>query len=244
MKTKQLGKKTNIISRNSSCFMSAIIAAVIMVFVYGVWEFFPFGENIILRMDLYHQYAPLFAELYERVFGGDTLLYSFTSGLGSSFLGNYFNYLSSPTMLFVLIFGHINVPEAIAAMVLVKASASAYAFTYFAQKVTNKKSIAAGAFGLLYAFCGYFVAYYWNIMWLDAVVLFPIVMLGIWQIINERKAVTYVISLAVLMMTNYYMAYMVCILSVIFFLYFYFAEHEISEKVKELRVKSQIIFLY
>ncbi len=233
MKTKQLEKKANIISRNSSCFMSAIIAAVIMVFVYGVWEFFPFGENIILRMDLYHQYAPLFAELYERVFGGDTLLYSFTSGLGSSFLGNYFNYLSSPTLLFVLIFGHINVPEAIAAMVLVKASASAYTFTYFAQKTTNKKSIAACAFGLLYAFCGYFVAYYWNIMWLDAVVLFPIVMLGIWQIINERKSFTYVISLAILMMTNYYMAYMVCILSVIFFLYFYFSEHEISEKINQ-----------
>ena len=231
MKTNNPGKKQSIFRRNSDCFMSAIVAAVIMMFAYAVWEFFPFGENIILRMDLYHQYAPLYAELYERIFGGETLLYSFTSGLGSGFLGNYFNYLSSPTLLFVLLFGHINIPEAIAAMVLVKASASAFTFTYFAEKITKKSGIIAAAFGLLYAFSGYFVAYYWNIMWLDAVVMFPIVMLGIWYIINERKYLTYTLSLAFIMMTNYYMAYMVCMLSVIFFLYFYFSEHTFSEKL-------------
>lgn len=240
MKTKKIGKKQSIISRNSNCVMSAVIAAVIMLFAYVVWEFFPFGENIILRMDLYHQYAPLYAELYERVFGGDSLLYSFTSGLGSSFLGNYFNYLSSPTLLFVLLFGHINVPEAIAAIVLVKAAASAYTFTYFAGKITKKSTVATAAFGLLYAFCGYFVAYYWNIMWLDAVVMFPIVMLGIWYIINERKYLPYVLSLAYIMMTNYYMAYMVCVLSVIFFLYFYFSEHTASDKLNnDVIIKSK-----
>lgn len=211
--------------------MSAGIAAVIMVFAYAVWEFFPFGENIILRMDLYHQYAPLYAELYERVFGGDSLIYSFTSGLGSSFLGNYFNYLSSPTLLFVLIFGHFNVPEAIASIVLFKAAASAYTFTYFLGKITKKSDVITSAFGLLYAFCGYFVAYYWNIMWLDAVVVFPLVMLGIWFIINKGKPQLYVCSLAYVMMTNYYMAYMICVLSVIFFLYFYFSEHALGDKI-------------
>ena len=240
LNSNQLQKKQSIFKRNSYCFMSACVAAVIMLFAYVVWEFFPFGSNIILRMDLYHQYAPLFAELYERIFGGDTLLYSFTSGLGSGFLGNYFNYLSSPTLLFVLIFGHKNIPEAIAAMVLVKAAASAYTFTYFAGKVTKKSSILTAAFGLLYAFCGYFVAYYWNIMWLDAVVMFPIVMLGIWYIINERKCLPYVLSLAFIMMTNYYMAYMVCMLSVIFFIYFYFSQYGISDKLnKDVIIKEK-----
>ena len=234
------GNKSNIFTRNSFCFMSAGIAAVIMVFAYAVWEFFPFGENIILRMDLYHQYAPLYAELYERIFGGDSLLYSFTSGLGSSFLGNYFNYLSSPTLLFVLIFGHFNVPEAIASMVLFKAAASAYTFTYFLGKITRKTDIITSAFGLLYAFCGYFVAYYWNIMWLDAVVVFPLVMLGIWYIINKGKPQLYICALAYVMMTNYYMAFMICMLSVIFFLYFYFSEHTLGDKMhKDVIIKEK-----
>ena len=231
MKTKRTNNSAGIFSRNINCFASAVIAAVIMIFAYIVWEFFPFGENIILRMDLYHQYAPLFAELYERIFGGDSLVYSFTSGLGSSFLGNYFNYLSSPTMLFVMIFGHYNIPEAIASMVLFKAAASAFTFTYFLSKISKKSDLATSAFGLLYAFCGYFIAYYWNIMWLDAVVVFPLVMLGIWYIVHEGKGLTYVLSLAFVMMTNYYMAYMTCILSVIFFLYFYFSENTLSSKI-------------
>lgn len=231
MKTKLTKKGNNIFSRNINCFASAIIAAVIMMFAYIVWEFFPVGENIILRMDLYHQYAPLLAELYERIFGGDSLLYSFTSGLGSSFLGNYFNYLSSPTALIIMIFGHFNIPEAVAGVVLVKAAASAFTFTYFLSKITKRSDLSTASFGLLYAFCGYFVAYYWNIMWLDAVVAFPIVMLGIWYIINENKSLTYVLSLAYIMMTNYYMAYMTCILSVIFFLYFYFSSRTLGDKL-------------
>lgn len=231
MKTRLKKKSGGILSRNSYSLMSAVIAAVIMLFVYAVWEFFPFGSNIILRMDLYHQYAPLFAELYERVFGGDTLLYSFTSGLGSGFLGNYFNYLSSPTLLFVLIFGHYNVPEAVAAMVLFKASASAYTFSYFLNKYTGKRNMASVAFGILYAFCGYFVAYYWNVMWLDAMVMFPIVILGVYYIIEKGRSLPYVLSLAYIMITNYYMAYMVCILSVIFFLYLYFSTRKLSDKL-------------
>lgn len=235
MKNARTAKETqsSFWSRNIYCIAAAAIAAVIMLFTYIAWKFFPFGENIILRMDLYHQYAPLFAELYERIFGGDSLIYSFTSGLGSSFLGNYFNYLSSPTMLFVLIFGHKNIPEAVAAMVLVKAAASAYTFTYFLGKVTKKSDLSTSAFGLLYAFCGYFVAYYWNIMWLDAVVLFPIVILGIWYIIEEGRSLPYILSLAVIMMTNYYMAYMVCLLSVVFFLYFYFSKRTLGEPMNK-----------
>ena len=228
---KTVKKKKGFFSRNIYAVASAVIAAVIMLFAYIAWKFFPIGENIILRMDLYHQYAPLFAELYERIFGGDSLLYSFTSGLGSCFLGNYFNYLSSPSMLFILIFGHINVPEAIAAMVLVKAAASAFTFTYFLGKVSKKSDISTAAFGLFYAFCGYFIAYYWNIMWRDAMVMFPIVMLGIWYIIENGKCVTYILSLAFVMVTNYYMAYMVCVLSVIFFLYFYFSKKSLGESL-------------
>ncbi len=231
LKTKLNKKKGGIISGNVNCIAAAVISSVIMLFAYIVWEFFPFGSNIILRMDLYHQYAPLFAELYERIFGGDSLLYSFTSGLGSCFLGNYFNYLSSPAMLFVMIFGHFDIPEAVAAMVLVKAAASSFTFTYFISKVFGKKDLSTAGFGILYAFCGYFVAYYWNIMWLDAVVVFPLVILGVWNIINKGKSTAYIVSLAYVMLTNYYMAYMTCILSVIFFLYFYFSQNVFSEKI-------------
>ena len=134
----------------------------IMVVVYYCYDLIPFGETTILRMDLYHQYGPLFAELYERVTNFDSLIYSWTSGGGSGFLGNFFNYLSSPFLVIMLLFGHKNMPEAIAAMVILKAALASYTFSYFISKKNKEASPLTSAFGVLYACSGYFIAYYWN----------------------------------------------------------------------------------
>ena len=76
------------------CLIAALSTAAIMMVVYFCYDLAPFGDVTILRMDLYHQYGPLFAEFYERVTDLDSFLYSWNSGGGSSFLGNFYNYLS------------------------------------------------------------------------------------------------------------------------------------------------------
>ncbi len=223
--------------RMSDAAFFAWIAAILAVFVLYVVYLLQMqtvagGENTVMRMDLYHQYGPLYAELYDRLTSGESLIYSWNTGLGSSFLGNLFNYCCSPFTLLILIFGHYYIPESIALIILLKAAAAAFAFTFFVNKVygTRKASIA---FGLLYAFSGYFVAYSWNIMWLDAFLMFPIVMLGIAYIIRKGKPTLYIAALTYTMITNYYMAYMVCILSVIYFLYYYFSYFKLTSKLKE-----------
>lgn len=225
--------KTAFLKDNRFIFLSGICAFVIMMLVYYCYDLIPFGDMTILRMDLYHQYGPLFAELYDRITYGGSLLYSWESGLGSSFLGNFLNYLSSPVTLIILLFGHENIPEAIAAMIVIKAVLSACAFTYYLKASLRQHNAATAAFGVLYAFCGYFVAYYWNVMWLDAMYLFPFVILGIEQIIRTGKAKTYCISLILCFITNYYMAYMVCIFSVLYFLTYYFANYSLTQKFRE-----------
>ena len=198
----------------------------------------PFGDKTILRMDLYHQYGPLFAELYERIMNGASLTYSWASGLGSCFLGNYFNYLSSPIGAIVLFFGHKNMPEAIAAMILIKAALSASTFTFYLKRSLKSQSFASTAFGILYAFCGYMLAYYWNVMWLDAMVLLPVVLLGIERIINHGKPATYIVGLSLTMFSNYYMSYMLCIFSVIYFIYYFSCNNNIATLVNQ-RAKTK-----
>ena len=70
---------------------------------------------------------------------------------------------------------------------------------------------------LLYGFCAYFVAYYWNIMWLDGMVLLPLITLGIEYIINKEKPFLYIVSLVIMLFANYFIAYMICIFSVLYF---------------------------
>ncbi len=209
--------------------LAAACTAGIMIVVYFCYDMIPFGDTTILRMDLYHQYGPLFAELYERVTNLDSLLYSWTSGGGSAFLGNFYNYLSSPFLIVMLILGHKNMPEAIAVMVLLKAALASFTFSYFISKKNKEASPLTSAFGVLYACSGYFIAYYWNIMWIDSFYLFPLVMLGIEKLISERKLKLYTITLALTLITNYYMGYMACIFSVLYFIYYFFSNYNFTD---------------
>lgn len=216
--------------RNKYSLLAFIASSFIMVIVYYCFNVIPFGDYTVLRMDLYHQYGPLFAELYDRITTGESLLYSWNSGLGSSFLGNFSNYLASPLAIVMLICGHKNMPEAIAIMVLLKAAFASAFFSYYLRKSTGKNDFSISAFGVLYSFCGFFIAYYWNIMWIDTMAVFPLVMLGIEQIVKHGKFRLYLFSLAVVMLSNYYMAYIVCIFAVIYFIATYFSHYTLTEK--------------
>lgn len=222
-------EKKSLLSRWFAGSKYTIIAfsctAMIMIFVYYCFSMYPFGEKVILRMDLYHQYGPLFAELYERVVGMRSFLYSWNTGLGSSFLGNFYNYLSSPLSLLIVFAGHKNIPETIAVLILMKAGLASAAFCHYLGRSQSKRDYSTAAFGVLYSVCGFFIAYYWNVMWLDAMVLFPLAMLGIEKIIKERKPGLYVFSLTMTILTNYYMAFMLCLFSVLFYLVSYFGSY-------------------
>ena len=213
---------------NKFIFLAFIFSASVMLFVYYCFGLFPFGDVTILRMDLYHQYGPLFAELYERIIGLRSLLYSWNSGLGGGFIGNFSNYLSSPLSLIILFFGHKNIPEAVATIILLKGAFASASFAYYLKRSQGQNDSSIAAFGLLYSFCGFFIAYYWNVMWLDAMVLFPLAMLGIELIIKEKKFGLFVFALTMTMLTNYYMAFMMCLFSVLFYLVSYFGSYSFS----------------
>lgn len=240
-KTKKLKSRNKHLSKfidnNIYVGLAFICAAVLMLLVYYCYEIIPFGGRTVLRMDLFHQYGPLFAELYDRITGFKSLIYSWTTGGGGSFIGNYFNYLSSPIgAIITLIAGHENVPEAVGAMVLVKNALAASTFAFYLKKSTGKNDFTVSAFGIMYAFCGFFIAYYWNIMWIDAMYLLPLVILGIEKIINDRKCKLYVISLAVSFFSSYYMTYMICIFSVIYFIVYFISKNALKDSYDDIPV--------
>lgn len=224
-----------IIVENQFVLLSLFCSALLSVLIAFCFELHPFGDRVILRMDLYHQYGPLFAELYERIKGSGGFLYSWCSGGGSSFLGNFYNYLSSPLSICVIAFGHKNITEAISFMIFTKACLSSATFSYYLKKSIGKSNYLTAAFGVLYAFSGYFIAYYWNLMWLDAMVLLPLVILGIEKIIKKGKPSLYIVTLALTMFSNYYMSYMVCIFSVIYFIFYYFCNFKVTDKLNDYR---------
>ena len=210
-------KTYKIFYKNRYVFLTTVLATACIAVIYVIFSIFPFGSITVMRMDLYHQYGPLFAELYDRIVEHKSLLYSWITGGGSSFLGNYLNYLSSPLSFLIFLFDKEDISYAITFIVAFKCILSATSFSYYLKKSFNKDNYFLSAFGILYAFSAYFLAYYWNVMWLDAMIMLPLIALGIEKIFKTGDIKLYTVSLVILFFANYYMGYMCCIFAVLYF---------------------------
>lgn len=211
-------KIKNFLANNKWVLFTFFISSIVISVIYIMQKIAPFGNNSMLDVDFYHQYGPLLNELYDRVKQGESLLYSFNTGGGMPFYRNFLNYLSSPFNVILFLFKKENIVMAFSIIIGLKAIFASSTMAYYLKKTFKKDGILISLFGCLYAFSGYFCAYYWNIMWLDGMVFLPVIMLGINKIIDESKPNLYIISLAIMLLSNYFIGYMICIFSVFYFL--------------------------
>lgn len=209
-------------------FMAFGLTALVMLLTYILRGVYPFGENIVLKVDLYHQYAPFHEELRSRILNGQSLFYSWEGGLGKEFITQLAYYTASPISFFILLFPQGALPEALAIFILVKTAFAGAFFAYYIKESMEKNDLSLVVFGVLYGFTAYMTGYYWNVMWLDAVALWPLVALGIERLVKEGKHLTYCISLAFVIVINFYIAFLVCLFSVLYFFVVLFSNYTLK----------------
>lgn len=193
------------------------VPVVIMIIIFAQRGIFPFGEESFLRTDMYHQYAPFFSEFRHKLAEGGSLLYSWDIGLGVNFAALYAYYLASPLNWLLILCPGKYVIEFMTAAIVLKIGLAGLSFTWYLRKRSGVPDFGACFFGIFYALSGYMAAYSWNIMWLDCIVLFPLILLGLEQLVREKKGLLYCISLALSILSNYYISIMICIFMVIYF---------------------------
>ncbi len=178
---------------------------------------YPFGDRTMLTVDLYHQYAPFVVTFRNKILSGDSLFYSWNDGLGQEFYAAYANYAASPLNLLALFFTAKTIPVYIGMVTCLRAGLSGLFMMFFlAENDNNRVDNITVVFACSYALCGWYIAYFWNIMWCDAVVLLPLVMLGLRKLLIERKCAFYAVTLALLIFCNYYAGFFVCLFLVLF----------------------------
>lgn len=219
-------KKENWFYSNRYVIAAFFCTALIMCITYILRQVYPFGDQIVLKVDLYHQYAPFHEELRSRILNGQSLMYSWEGGLGKEFVTQMAYYTASPISFLILLFPQTLLPEALAAFILIKTCFSASFFSYYLKEHFKKNDLSVLIFGLLYAFTAFMTGYYWNVMWLDSVALFPIVALGVERLVHENKHILYYVSLTLTMIVNFYMAVLVCVFTAAYFLVVLFANYE------------------
>ena len=195
----------------------------IMLLIYVAIDVHPFGQNSVLVLDLNGQYVQFFAGLRAILHGDGSLLYSFSRSLGGEFLGIYSYYLASPLSWLVALFPEKNILEALLLMFALKSGLAGLNFAAFLHYSRRPPKTLTVALSVLYALSSYVVVMQHNTMWIDALMLLPLLMLGLERLIKYKKPILYTVTLAVTLLANYYIGYMMCIFTALYFFYFMFA---------------------
>ena len=196
---------------------------------------YPFGKRSFLSMDLYHQYMPFFTEFMRSIKNGNGLFYTWNVGVGSNFLALYVYYLASPFFWLGLLVPESGYIEFLSYLTIVKIGFCGMSCCYYLQERSRKwqkegerqlgrymrAEVLALAVSVFYALSGFLAAYNWNVMWLDCVVLFPLIILGLERLVEEGRPFLYCITLALSILTNYYISIMICMFLVLYFVFLY-----------------------
>ncbi len=222
------------------------VPAVLMLLVYIRMDVHPFGSSSVLVLDLNGQYVQFFEALRSAIYGDSSFLYSFERSLGGEFLGIYAYYLASPFSYIVALFPKKNILEALLAIFVLKCGSAGLSFGVYMHNSQKCNKTVNIALSTLYAMCSYFVVMHHNTMWIDGLILLPLLALGIERVIKYKKPSLYVVSLSLTLMANYYIGYMSCIFAILYSFYFMVSsintsnENPIGEKQHFLRSLSRM----
>lgn len=216
--------------------MSGIMSALSVLLMYAVIGVYPFGNMTVVAGDMSSEYLPFAVARNRAVLSGGSLIYSDRLGLGGGFWSVLMYNVASPFMLLSLPIGVENMPEFMLAMQVLRMGASGGAFAYFYMEKYKRNDVSACVFSLIYALTTYAVSNMLNIIWADCFVLFPLIVLGLERILQKKSPLLYVICLSVAMVSNYYIAFIICIYLVLYFAV-YIALNETKFELKPLLCK-------
>ncbi|MCQ2456360.1 MAG: YfhO family protein [Clostridia bacterium] len=197
------------------CFLAP---AVVMLLIYVALGVFPISNGSVLVLDLNAQYVYFTEHLRDIILGNGSLLYSFGRALGGEFMGIFAYYLASPFNLITALFPKAYITEALLTIFVLKTGCCGLTFGIFLHGTREKRRPVANIiFSSMYALSAFAVVMQHNHMWIDNLICLPLIMLGVERIIKYGKYKTFVIFLALAVFSNFYIGYMTCIFTAIYF---------------------------
>lgn len=213
---------------------SFLVSAIGMLLIIKARGFYPFKDTSMFVMDMKDQYVEFFASLRYIFTGENSLFFSWSRSLGGNYLGLFAYYIASPLSFITLFFPLEKMPLAIAVLSIIKIGLCGLTFSIYANYLwtyhaaTNDSPLSLShkwtqlmiiPFSTAYALMSYNITYLCCLMWLDGVILMPLVLLGVEKILDGQKGGQYILALTALFFSNYYTGYMIGIYTAIYIIY-------------------------
>ena len=202
----------------SKCIYSFLIPFLLILWIFTMLNISIDSNKTVLVFDLNNQYVSYLSYLRNMFENGNDFFYTFSKTLGGDMAGLSAYYLLSPLNIILFLFSADKITNAIYLIILFKIGFSGLSFYYFISK-KNGFNFSTIIFSTSYALMAYNLVYQTNIMWLDGIVLLPLILLGIENIIDKKSGTLYVVALFLSIFSCYYIGYMICIFSIIYMAY-------------------------
>lgn len=181
----------------------------------------PFGDGTMLYSDAQGQYVQNFSYLHRLLNGQESLLYSFSKDLGGVMLGQMTWYVMNPVFCIFALGTLEDLPLLYSlACMLNTALCGVTMLAFLRHTVSAKKEQLI--FSTIYALSGYCVANNFQLFWLMSVALLPLVAWGVRRVVDGKSAALYFVSLAYAILQNFYIGYMLCVFSLLYFTVLFF----------------------
>lgn len=197
---------------------SFFIPFFIMVIVYLSIGIYPGSSRSVMASDAFSQFSNFHASFNNVLHGKQSIFYSWNASLGLNYLSLISYYLGGLFTPLVVFFNNQNIPDALYLITLLKIGSAGLAFWFFAKETYKIPKWAHVALSVPYALMSFATAHSELIMWLDAFIYLPLVILGIHRLMDLRKPTLLFISYLLLFITNFYMGFMIGVFSALYFI--------------------------
>ena len=205
--------------------ISALLPMTIMLVVWFFMGSYPFGNKSLMAVDFGQQYISFFGLLKNAILSGDlsSLTYSFTKSIGGDMIGVLGYYLMSPFNIIYIILPFKYYGLAVFLTIWLRYGAIGLSFAHLVvkrYKGAESKLWMVPLFATAYALSGMLVSYQMNVIFYDAMIMLPLVIVYLEQLLDGEAPYPYSIVLGLTLLLQFYMGYMISIFVVLYAFYY------------------------
>lgn len=202
--------------------LSILIPAVMILAIFLLFTITPFGNRTWLTIDLGQQYVDFFSYYQDTLLHHpEQFFYSFSKSIGGEMVSLWAYYLLSPFNLLFLLIPRSAIAMGVSLLIFLKLVSCTVSFSVLLDVKFKQRNWTTLLFALSYGFMSYLSANQFNVMWLDALIGLPLIILGVDALLQKRNPLYYVLPLSLTILSNYYTGYMICLFLGLYFPYAY-----------------------
>ncbi len=197
----------------------------IMLIAFALSGIAPFGNRNLMAMDAYAQYFPMLRQLVR-----ERSDWSFAGGLGYNQVTQSAYYTNSPLWLLLYLLPQTHLIEGIHGIVLLRFGLAGLTFAFFIHQTTGFRSPFSFVFATAYALSAYNLAFINQFMWMDCVVLLPLLAAALQHMWEKERFLPVVAVLSCALYSNFYLSFFLCLFAALWSLVLLFGHKQSTAK--------------